>query len=184
MGLGLAITPSSSSAASVIIRSAGAGDGHSATPSIHGSNGFNTLLAMRVIFAKEPIMYSEERDSLDDGLISDETADADAGGNEDGVLTIKARSLRRTSSWNDSIAGSTGRRIPPRNGSKNKKSNEKKGGWLEWPFNAANASTGFGGTPYVSIIGRESRIGREDWPGLMIVLFVCWLVLLWDLIRD
>jgi hypothetical protein len=179
MGLGLAITPSSSSPASVIIRNAGAG-GHSATPSISGSiksanNGYNTP-PMRVSFAKEPVKYSEERE-LDDGVISDGEeveADTPADGNGEGALTIKARSLRRTSSWNDSIAGSTRRRVPPKNGSKNKKKGG--GGWLEWFVNAAganaNASTGgggggFGGTPGVGIIGREevyeSRIGREDW---------------------
>jgi hypothetical protein len=183
MGSGLAITPSSSSPTSVISRNAGAGTGtgggHSATPSLNGSTGFNTPPAMRVSFAKEPVKYSEERER-DDGLISDaeeeeeeEETTAAADGNGDGALTIKARSLRRVISWNDSISGSTRKRVPLKNNSKNK--DKKRGGWLEWFVNATGVNAnptpgggvGFGGTPGVGVIGREevyeSRIGREDW---------------------
>ena len=44
-----------------------------------------------------------------------------AAGEEDGGLTIKARSLRRSSSWNDSIStgSSVRRKVPPRNSTKN-----------------------------------------------------------------
>jgi hypothetical protein len=107
MGLGTAITPSSS--AVNIIRSGG---DHSATPrNIKSANAVN----MRVDSTKQPGKHSKERESNS----SDDCIVSEAEGEEQGEA-VSANSNR---DGNDSIAGSTRRRVPPKN---NKKSDEKK----------------------------------------------------------
>lgn len=133
--------------------------------------------ATRVSFAKEPVRYSEERESCtfdereEEEHHEDGEADADADGGEGG-LTIRPSDsrLRRTKSWDGSIRSGTssrGRRVPSRSGRSKKKEEEKKGGWLEWFLAAAAASSttpGPGPGPFGSM-GREEMFdrGRDEW---------------------
>lgn len=177
LGLGLSATPS-----------AAGSSGHSQASSI-SANGVNTP-PLRVSFSKEPaksVRYSEEREAgyFDEEDVVDGYTVKDSAGNvssatavtavptltlpdEDGALTIKARSLRRASSWNDSISARSSIRhpVPAQSSSKKTKGDGKKGGWLEWFINAtaagANASAngmnnGFGG------ISREDIYERREW---------------------
>jgi hypothetical protein len=149
MGLGLAITPSSSTNVST---------GASTPP-------------MRVSFAKEPVRYSEERES---GVLDEDEEEGEDGSEAgidvqgmdaeaDGSLTIKSRSIRRTRSWNGSIRGVGSRRVPLKQRSKGGESGkDKKQGWLEW-FLAAGTAAGVGGVPgHMSATGSSMGIGREE----------------------
>jgi len=154
LGLGLAITPSSSA---------------------NASTGTNTP-PLRVSFAKEPVRYSEERESRP---VNDEEEEADADTDAQGLqagaeggLTIKPRSIRRTRSWNGSVKGASSGRVPSKKRNTGGGSGkEKKEGWLEWFLGATTASpsvlSGHMGVSAGSMgIGRdemfESR-GRDDW---------------------
>lgn len=148
MGLGLAITPSSST---------------------NVSNGAITP-PMRVSFAKEPIRYSEERES---GTFDKEEEEEEDGGKAgidaqgldaeaDGGLTIKPRSIRRTRSWNGSVKGVGSRRVPSKKRSKGGESGkEKKEGWLEW-FLTATAHGASGVPGHMGAAGSSMGIGREE----------------------
>jgi len=126
---------------------------------------------MRVSFAKEPVRYSEERES--GALDEDEDEEEDGGeagvdirGMEtgaDGGLTVKPRSIRRTRSWNGSVRGVGSRRVPSKQRSKGGESGQdKKKGWLEW-FLAASTAAGAGGVPgHMSASGSSMGIGREE----------------------
>jgi hypothetical protein len=149
MGLGLAITPSSSTNVST---------GASTPP-------------MRVSFAKEPVRYSEERES---GAFDEDEEEEEEGSEAgidvrgmdaeaDGSLTVKPRTIRRTRSWNGSVRGVGSRRVPSKQRSKGgEKGKDKKQGWLEW-FLAAGTAAGAGGVPgHMSATGSSMGIGREE----------------------
>lgn len=139
VGLGLAITPTSS--------------------------GANTP-PMRVSFAKEPVRYSEERERTpveDDDDDEDEEAEVntkDLDAEVDGSLTIKPRSIRKTKSWNGSVKGVGSRRVPSKRRSKAEKQ-EKKEGWLEW-FLTATTAGGGGGPGHMGVSTNSMGIGREE----------------------
>jgi hypothetical protein len=113
--------------------------------------------SMRVRFAKEPVRYSEERESeaLDEDDEEGDGAESsidDKGmdGEVDGGHTIKPQSSRRTKSWNGSVKGVGSRQAPSKRWSKGGESGkEKKQRWLEG-FLAA--STGTGGVPGTRVL--------------------------------
>jgi hypothetical protein len=152
--------------------------GISTASSTNGSSTGAQTPPVRVSFAKEPVKYSEERDSMSVDEDEDENGALEgAAQNADGSLTIKPRvnSLRRTRSWNNSISGS--RRVPSsRSSSKQRrksgekgdgKDGKKKESWLEWFINAAAAGSAtsphaMGGASVGPSNGFAGGIGREE----------------------
>jgi hypothetical protein len=121
---------------------------------------------MRVSFAKEPVRYSEERESEtfdEEEEEEEEGGEAGLHGGVDGGLTIKPRSIRRTKSWDGSVRGTGSRRVPSNKRGKGESGKEKKEGWLEWFLTATTAGAAVGGPGHMAASMSSSMgIGREE----------------------